>query len=189
MGTRDIAYSNFFFLYPHPHPKILLYLSRLAMTRSLLRLVLVAPSTLVISLIAFSIAPKASHASLDVLGDPFLNLNSASYDYIDAHGLPVDINEYSWGGYAKKRNTAVRSTAVPATLHHPRRKHAQLLSRQVVVHHPFQSSCFLLISFSLSVLRSRRHVLRTEGVVQIQKFVSTSARSFLCQKTLLGAYN
>ena len=94
------------------------------------------PSTLIIFLLATGIAPKASRASLDVVGDPFFNLNPASYDYIDAHGLPVDINEYSWGGYAKKQNTAVRSTGV---LHHPRAKHAQLLSRQVVVHHPFQS--------------------------------------------------
>jgi hypothetical protein len=114
-------------------------------------------------------------------------LNSASYDYIDAHGLPVDINEYSWGSYAKKRNTAVRSTGV---LHHPRRKYAQLLSRQVVVHHPFQSYCFSnILPNRLSVLRSRRHVSRMEGVVQIQKFVSTGDDHSLCQKTLLGAYN
>jgi hypothetical protein len=129
------------------------------MMRSLLSLA--GPSTLIISLITIS------NASLDVV-----------YDYIDAHGLPADINEYSWGGYAKKRNTAVPATAVPATHHHPRVKHAQLLSRQVVVHHPFQSPVLLLANtpFSLSVQHSRQHVLRTEGVVQIQKFVSTSAR-------------
>ena len=127
----------------HPNTLLLLYLSRFVMTRSLLSLV--GPSTLFISLIITGIAPKAScsRASLDVLGDPFFNLDPTSDDYIDAHGLPVDINEYSWGGYAKKRNTAVRATLQ----HHPRAKHSQLLSRQVAVHHPFQS-CSLLIILS-----------------------------------------
>ena len=138
MGTRygmghilaarsTIASSRF-----HPPPP--LWFSGFVMTRSLLSLM--GPSTLIFSFLAAGIAPKASHASPDVVGDPFFNLNPASYDYIDALGLPVDITEYPWGGYAKKQNTAVRSTGV---LHHPRAKHAQLLSRQVVVHDLFQS--------------------------------------------------
>ena len=112
-----------------------------AMTRSFLTLV--GPPTLLISLLVTGIAPNASRASLDVVGDPFLNLDSPSDDYIDAHGLPVDVNEYSWGGYAKKRNTAVRATLQP----HPRGELFQLLSRQVAVHHPF-TSCSLLIFLS-----------------------------------------
>lgn len=111
------------------------------MTRFLLSLM--GPSTLFIFLIVTGIAPKASRASLDVVGDPFLNLDPVSDDYIDAHGLPADINEYSWGGYAKKRNTAVRATLQQ----HPRGKLSQLLSRQVAVHHPFRS-CSLLIFLS-----------------------------------------
>jgi len=142
------------------------------MMRSLLSLV--GPSTLIISLIAASIAPRAARASLDAVEDQFLNLNSASYGYIDAHGLPVDIDEYSWGGYAKKRNTAVRATV----LHHRREKHAQLLARQVVVYYPFQSCSLLMsIAHSLSVRHSKGLVLRTERVVQIQKFVSTGGQS------------
>lgn len=111
------------------------------MTRSLLSLL--GPSTLILSLIATGIAPQPSRASPDVLGDPFFNLNSASYDYIDAHGLPVDINEYSWGGYAKKRNTAVPSTGA---LHRPRGKNTHLLSRQVAVQSPFPVLLFANIS-------------------------------------------
>jgi hypothetical protein len=114
-------------------------------------------------------------------------LNSASYDYIDAHGLPVDINEYSWGSYAKKRNTAVRSTGV---LHHPRGKYTQLLSRQVVVHHPFQSYYFAnILPNRLSALHSRRHASRMAGAVQIQKFVSTGDEHSFYQEAFLGVYN
>lgn len=147
MGTQGTRYTAYSYSQPYPlasfssipsHPSGLLYLSRLEMTRFLRSLL--GPSTLIISLIATGTAPKTCRASLDVLGDPFLSLNPASYDYIDAHGLPVDVNEYSWGGYAKKRNTAVRSTGVL----HPRGKHAQLLSRQVMVHHTFQSCCLLI---------------------------------------------
>jgi hypothetical protein len=101
--------------------------------RSLLSLA--GPSTLLISLIAPGFTPKPARASLDFLDSPFTDLSFAPHDYIDANGLLVDASEYSWGGYAKKRNTAVRATK-PGVLHHPRGKHGQLLSRQVVMPHP-----------------------------------------------------
>lgn len=126
-GTR-ILYSSSVLLRPPLPPSGLIMQSLLS---------LVGPLTLIISLIG------GANAMLDVANVA----NVAPHDFIDANGLPVDMKNYSWGGYAKKRNTAVRATQ-SGVLHHSSRgkgKHAQLLSRQVVVYHPFKSCCTLLI--------------------------------------------